>query len=182
MGRKLGGSSAPAPFLGRGAGSPSSTMWPGPRPTSVLSAVLIHLVVRPQCTWAENWGGPPPLFGGKGSWVPSNTKSHVPSHSSVPSGILIHPAIWPQQIWAENWGLRSPLGRGAGSPSNTMWPGPKPTCMPNVWPQYSNVADRTDRQDRQTDRQRSDSIGRTVLQKVAQKAITEVYSSVHLCR
>ena len=33
-----------------------------------------------------------------------------------------------------------------------------------VWPQYTNV---TDRQDRQTDRQRSDSIGRTVLQTVA---------------
>jgi len=40
-------------------------------------------------------------------------------------------------------------GRGAGSPSNTMWPGPKPTCMPSfilirqtVWPQYTNVTDR----------------------------------------
>jgi len=41
-----------------------------------------------------------------------------------------------------------------------------------VWPQYTNVTDRqTDRQDRtgQTDRQRSDSIGRTVLQTFAQK-------------
>jgi len=28
------------PLLGRGAGSPSGTMWPGPRPTSVPSAVL----------------------------------------------------------------------------------------------------------------------------------------------
>ena len=44
-------------------------------------------------------------------------------------------------------------GRGAGSPSNTMWPGPRPTCMPSfificptVWPQYTNVTDRTDRQ------------------------------------
>jgi len=36
---------------------------------------------------------------------------------------------------------------------------------PNVWPQYTNVTDRTDRQ---TDRQRSASIGRTVLQTVAQ--------------
>jgi len=42
---KLGGS---APFLGRGAGSPSSTMWPGPRPTSVPSAILIHPAVWPQ--------------------------------------------------------------------------------------------------------------------------------------
>jgi len=41
-------------------------------------------------------------------------------------------------------------GGGAGSPSNTMWPGPRPTCMPSfilirptVWPQYINVTDRT---------------------------------------
>jgi len=56
-------------------------------------------------------------------------------------------------------------GRGAGSPSNTLWPGPRPTCVPSfilihptVWPQCTNVTDRTG-QDRQTDRQRSDSIG-----------------------
>jgi len=48
-----------------------------------------------------------------------------------------------------------------GSPSNTMWTGPRPTSVlsdivihPTVWPQYTNVTDR------QTDRQRSDSIGR----------------------
>jgi len=94
-------------------------------------------------------------------------------------GILIHPAIWPQQIWAENWGV--PLwGEGGGLPSNTMWPGPRPTCMasfiliyPTVWLEYTNVTDRTDRQtdshtDRHTDRQWSDSIGRTVLQTAAQ--------------
>jgi len=41
---------------------------------------------------------------------------------------------------------------------------------PTVWPQYTNVADETSRQERQTHRQtRSDSIGRTVLQTVAQK-------------
>ena len=64
-------------------------------------------------------------------------------------------------------------GRGAGSPSNTLSPGPKPTSIPSgiliyptVWPQYTNVKDRTDRQ-------WSDSIGRTVLQTVAQKAVTE---------
>jgi len=39
---------------------------------------------------------------------------------------------------------------------------------PTVWPQYTNVTDRQDRTDRQTG-QRSDSIGRTVLQTVAQK-------------
>jgi len=67
---------------------------------------------------------------------------------------LIYAAIWPQLIWAENWGL-CPLGEGSWVPSNTMWPGPRPTCTPSfilirqtVWPQhaYTNVTDRQDRQ------------------------------------
>jgi len=40
---------------------------------------------------------------------------------------------------------------GAGSPTNTMWPGPRPTSIPSfilirstVWPQYINVTDRQD--------------------------------------
>jgi len=72
--------------------------------------------------------------------------------------ILIHPAIWPQQIWAENWGDGlCPFEGRVGSSSNTMWPGPRPTSVPScilihltVWPQYINVTDSTDRQDRQT--------------------------------
>ena len=51
-----------------------------------------------------------------------------------------------------------PHSGGDGSPSNTMWPGPRPTSIPSgilihpaVWPQYTNVTDRT-AQDRQTDR------------------------------
>jgi len=55
------------------------------------------------------------------------------------------------------------------SPSNTMWPEPRPTCVPSfvlirptVWPQCTNVTDRQDRQ-------RTDSIGRTVLHRVAQQ-------------
>jgi len=71
-------------------------------------------------------------------------------------------------------------GGRAGSPPNTMWPGPRPICMPSfilihptVWPQCTNVTDRTDRTDRQTgqNRQRTDSIGRTILQTVAQKLV-----------
>ena len=42
---------------------------------------------------------------------------------------------------------------GAGSPSNTMWPGPKPTCMPSFIVIRPTVCDVTDRTDRQTDRQ-----------------------------
>ena len=41
-------------------------------------------------------------------------------------------------------------GGGTGFPSETMWPGPRPTCMPSfvlihrtVWPQYTNVTDVT---------------------------------------
>jgi len=42
MGRKWGGAAV-------GAGSPSNTMWPGPRPTSFLpSGILIHPTVWPQ--------------------------------------------------------------------------------------------------------------------------------------
>jgi len=47
-----------------------------------------------------------------------------------------------------------PFGEGGpGSPSNTVWPGLRPTCTPSfillrptVWPQCTNVTDRTDRQ------------------------------------
>jgi len=69
-------------------------------------------------------------------------------------------------------GVVSLWGGGAGSPSNTMWPGPRPTSMPSfilirpiVWPQCTNVTDR------QTG-QRTDSMGRTVLQTVAEKLLT----------
>ena len=62
MGRKLGA----VPLFG-GAGSPSNTMSPGPRPTAIPSGILIHPAVWPQRTWAKNWGWLCP-FGG--SWVP----------------------------------------------------------------------------------------------------------------
>ena len=41
MGRKVGAAVA----LFGGAGSPSNTMWPGPRPTSIQSGILIHPAV-----------------------------------------------------------------------------------------------------------------------------------------
>jgi len=56
-------------------------------------------------------------------------------------------------------GLLCPfLVGGAGTPSNIMWPGPRPISVPSgilihptVWPQYTNVTDRhTDRQTGQT--------------------------------
>jgi len=69
--------------------------------------------------------------------------------------------------------------RVAGSPCNTMWKGLRPTCLPSfilirptVWPQFTNVTDR------QTDRQRTDSTERTVLQTVAQKRFALCYQTV----
>jgi len=119
----------------------------------------------------RNFGGLRPLWGGR-SGVPIQHKvAWAEAQLYIPSYMLIHAAIWPQQIWAENWGL-CPFGEGgAGSPSKTMWPGPRPTCLPSfilirptVWPQYTNVTDR------QTG-QRTDSIGRTVLETVAQPEV-----------
>jgi len=37
-----------------GAGFPSNTMSPGPRPTSIPNGILLHPAVWPQQTWAEN--------------------------------------------------------------------------------------------------------------------------------
>jgi len=73
--------------------------------------------------------------------------------------------------WKLGW-LLCPffLGGGDRTPSNTMWPVPRPTSVPSgilihptVWPQYTNVSIQTHRH---RYRQRSDSIGRTVLQTV----------------
>ena len=85
-----------------------------------------------------------------------------------------------------------PLWRGgAGSRSNTMWPGPKPICVPSfiLINQSNGLAtihqrhrqdrqDRTDRTDRQTDRQRSDSIGRTVFGRPFVKRFALCYRTV----
>jgi len=109
----------------------------------------------------QKLGAVPPFFG---EYL-SNTESSAPRLTSVPSGILIHTAVWPQRTWAKSWGLcASLLGGGVGYPSKTLWPGLRPTCVPSfvlirptVWPQCTNVTDR------QTG-QRTDSIGRTVLQ------------------
>ena len=51
-GPKIGRGSAP--FVGRGARSPSNTMSPGP--TFLPSGILTHAAIWPQQTWAENWG------------------------------------------------------------------------------------------------------------------------------
>jgi len=103
-------------------------------------------------------GADEPLL--KGAGFRSNTMSTGPKSTSVPSGILIHPAVWPQQTWAENWGV-VPLFRGvalAGSSSNTVWPRVEDYLRAKVYLDPSNrlttntnVTDRQDRQDRETD-------------------------------
>ena len=59
------------PFLW-GAGSPSSTMSPRPRSTSVPNSILIHPAVWPQ-TRAKNWGMLCFLGGEVGCWFSSDT-------------------------------------------------------------------------------------------------------------
>ena len=142
-----------------------------PRPTSVPTGILVHPAIWPQKTWAENWGLC--LFGGRCAGSPSNTMWPRPRHTSVPSGILILPGLTTTDM-GQNRGLCPFWGRGAGSPSNTMWLGSRPTSKPSfilihptVWPQCTNVTDRTV----QTGRQRSDSTGRTVLETVTQKSL-----------
>ena len=73
------------PFQGRGAESPSNTMWPGPKATSVPIDILIHLAVWPQKTWAKNWGlchfgrKPPPRVTYSVAWPEAylRTKWHL---------------------------------------------------------------------------------------------------------
>jgi len=76
-----------------------------------------------------------------------------------------------------------PLLRGDGSPSDTLWPGPRPTSVPcfilihpTVWAQCTKVTDRTDRTVKETGHagqteQRSDSIGRTVFTNGPRKTV-----------
>jgi len=173
MGRKLG---APPflrrPFLGEGAGSPSNTKSHGLRPTSIPSDALMHPAVWPQWKWAENGEGAPPPFG---------------------------VAIWHKVAWAEaylytKWhldlcsNLAATYGPKIGEGSAPIWGrelSPHliqcgqsqilPACQVSpcsVQPFGHNTpTSQTDIQDRQTGQRghRSDSIGRTVLQTVAQK-------------
>ena len=139
-------------FLG-GAGSPCNTTLPGPRPTSVPSGILINPAIWPQQTRAENWGllSPPP-FGAMGPHL---------TQCRLGRGLPYQVASWSNQLFGHNRhgpkiGGCATLGRGEPwSPSNAIWPGPRPTSMlsftlmhPTVWPQYTNV---TNRQTRQTD-------------------------------
>jgi len=128
------------PLLG-GAATPSNTMSPGQRFTSVPSGTLIHPAVWPQRTLAENWGLC--TFRGGGAGSPSNTVSRRPRPTSVPSDILIH--ICSRLTTTDmrrKLGAQPLLGGAFGSPSTTKLPGLRPTSIPSgilmhpaVWPQ-----------------------------------------------
>jgi len=66
--------------------------------------------------------------------------------------------VWPQRTWG-SW---VPVYHNVAVPRPTSVPSGI-LIHPAVWPQYTNVTERT------KTGQRSDSIGRTVLQTVAQK-------------
>jgi len=70
-------------------------MWPGRRPTSIPSGILIHPAVWPQQTWAGSWGALP-LFSGGGAGSPSKTVWSKSRPTRTPSFILICPTVWPQ--------------------------------------------------------------------------------------
>jgi len=150
MGRKWG--LCPPFFAGGGAGSPSNTRTPWPRPTSyqVASSSIQpfgHNRNRPKI------GGCAPFLEGEElAGSPSNT-------SRLGRGLPPYQVAFKSiQIFGHNGhgpkiGGLCPFG-GSEFPSNTMWPGPRPTCLPSfilihstVWPQYTKVTDRTDRQD-----------------------------------
>ena len=95
------------------------------------------------------------------------------------TALVVHNVAWAEAYLPTKWHLDPssrlattdmgrklggavPLIGGAGSPSNAMWPERRPTSMPSfilihptVWPQYTNVTDRTG----QT---KADSMGQTV--------------------
>ena len=98
-------------------------MWPGPRPTSISSGILIRPAIWPQYM-VQKVGVPcPPPLGGAGSQ--SNTMSPELRPTTIPSGKLIHPAVWPQQTWAKKWGAVPLLGElgltQCGHKVNRFW-------------------------------------------------------------
>ena len=59
------------------------------------------------------------------------------------SAVLRLLTIWPQIHGLKSGGCCALFRRGNGSPSNTMWPGPRPSSVPSgilihssIWPQY----------------------------------------------
>jgi len=175
-GPKTGGC-VPLFFWGGGAVSPSNIMSPGPTPASVPSGILIHPTVWPQQTWAEHWGGAP--F--RGELGPHLTQCcllqglppyQVASWSIQPFG----------QTWAEIWGLCPfrescvPISHNVAAAEAYLHA--KFHLDPSS--RLATIHRRCRQADRQTGQteQRSGSIGRTVLQTVAQKNHPDIFLAV----
>jgi len=109
-------------------------------PTSVPSGILVYPAVWSQQTWAENWGAVLP-FGG--SWVP-----------------IYYSVAWAKAHLHTKWHLdpssrlaTTDMGHKVGATVPPFWEGELAylhanfiLIHPTVWPQYTNVTDRTDRQ------------------------------------
>ena len=144
-----------AAFWG-GSWVPSSTMWPGPRPTSTPSDILIHPAVWPQYGHRPKIGGSAPLSGAGGTGSLLNTVSLGPRPTSLSSGWHLDPYIHlaTTDMGRKLWQGCAPLGRGAGSPSNTMWPRhAKYLLDPSNRLATIHQRHRQTEQDRHTDRQ-----------------------------
>jgi len=122
----------------------------------------------------RKFGGLRSLLGG-GAGSPSNIKSPGPRPTSIPSGmmtgILIHPAIWPQQIWDKIGVVPLLFGGGELGPHLTQcgqgW-GLPAWQVSSCW-SVQPFGHNTPMSQTGQGRQRSDSIGQTVLQTVTQK-------------
>ena len=139
---------------------------------------------RARAKWADKWGQVVPIS--VGELGPHLTQRPSPMPTSVPSAILIHPDVWPQYTWAENWGICPLFGEELGAHLtqcgqaeaylHAMFHLDPSNRLARVHQKRYRQTDRTDmtdktgQTDKQTDRQRSDSIGRTALQTVAQKS------------
>ena len=117
--------------MGRGAGSPSNTMSPGLRPTSLPSYQVAFSSIQP---FRHNRHGP--KIGGcdpveEESWV-----THLTQYRLGEAYLRTKWHLDPSNRLATTETGRKlgtvPLwGGGAGSPSNTVWPGPRPTSVPS---------------------------------------------------
>jgi len=166
MGQKLG---TVPPFWGGGALAQCGLGW-GLPPYQVAS-----WSIQP---FGHNRHGPKIgglcPFLGRGAASPSITMSLGSSKAYLPTKWHLDPS---SHLATTDMGQK--LGAvplcwgGPGSPSNTMWPGPRPTCVPSFMIFHLDPSNRLatihQRYRQDGDRQRCDSIRQTVLQMVAQK-------------
>jgi len=163
----------------------------------MLSDRCLSCPVCPVCNvdvlWPNGWIDQGKTYHGGRPWPRPHCVRWGPS--SLPKRGTAAPAFGPCLLWPNSWidqdvtwyeGMLRPKPRcvidGDSAPPppikghshHQFWPTSVPSGIlmyPTVWPQYTNS--QTDRQTDRQDRQQSDSIGRTVLQTVAQKLQTD---------